>query len=123
MCPRLMSQKVRPNKGDKKIRKEKGASIMALWETKRVRSSKNFSGWRRILRSNVIPSVRILKARTQVYRKGYLRFDSGRIGGISSEKDRFLKSRKDSKLESLLLLPPKMSIGMAGIGLFTQLKF
>ena len=123
MCPRLMSQKVRPNKGDRKIRKEKGASIMALWKTKRVRSSKNFSGWRRILRSNVIPSVRILKARTQVYRKGYLRFDSGRIGGISSEKDRFLKSRKDSKLESLLLLPPKMSIGMAGIGLFTQLKF
>jgi hypothetical protein len=68
ICLSQMLQAIGPSKGGRKI--GKGASITVPWKTPRMWSSKNSAGWRRISESNVIRSLRILKARTLVYWRG-----------------------------------------------------
>ena len=62
ICLSQMPQAIGPSKGDRRIKKGRGASIMIPWGTQRV--------W-----NFVTQSVRILKVRTQLYRKRYWRFE------------------------------------------------
>jgi hypothetical protein len=44
ICLSQRPQAIRPSKGDRKIKKGKGASITIPWETQRICSSENSAG-------------------------------------------------------------------------------